>query len=552
MSSFNHHGPQPLGRTFLAMSILVTALASTPGLAHAQASTSLDSCPARLPLLRIATVSGDESYTAHPAESRFSSTHYARLAHMPLFGADPLDSKVDTAFGVAESWTYLPGATGMTVKIKKGLTFNDGSPVTTEDVVFSIEATASKFADTQISGTLRGIGIKAKALDDSTVEISFSQGSPTFDLEMSPMVFPLYITSRAYHSNGEISQEAFDKFRSNPLAGGPYRIVARQTQQFITLEAARKDPLLGCPVYNRIEIRNVPETATRMNQLRTGQQDIITGSRELVEQAKRAGATVATRLDANVIGLYFFHTDKPENVFNKEDVRKAATYAIDHKLLGETIFGGVGLQSWGCTWPPPTEISIQNPRYKNACGAPYPHDPAKAKELLAAAGYGPGKGPNIKLEYSMSYPEEAAMAEAMEPMLKAVGFNVQIERTDLAERNRRRMAGIHANSILFFGPGGRVTALAGVHSVYGPTQGWGPKHDPDVVAAIDRASRAGSLDDYTNAIADVGELVHDRAYGPGFFSSGALFFLRKGIPDWGVGKSVGRGPLNLAGLATKR
>ena len=310
MSSFNHHGPQPLGRTFLAMSILVTALASTPGLAHAQASTSLDSCPARLPLLRIATVSGDESYTAHPAESRFSSTHYARLAHMPLFGADPLDSKVDTAFGVAESWTYLPGATGMTVKIKKGLTFNDGSPVTTEDVVFSIEATASKFADTQISGTLRGIGIKAKALDDSTVEISFSQGSPTFDLEMSPMVFPLYITSRAYHSNGEISQEAFDKFRSNPLAG--------------------------------------------------------------------------------------------------------------------------------------------------------------------------------------------------------------------------------------------------VHSVYGPTQGWGPKHDPDVVAAIDRASRAGSLDDYTNAIADVGELVHDRAYGPGFFSSGALFFLRKGIPDWGVGKSVGRGPLNLAGLATKR
>ena len=536
----------------LALTLGAALAAATPGLVHAQAPSSLDSCPARIPLLRIATVSGDESYTSHPAESRFSSTHYARLAHMPLFGVDPLESKIDPAYGVAESWTYLPGATGMQVKIRKGLTFNDGSPVTVEDVVFSIEATASKFADTQISGTLRGIGIKAKALDDATVEISFSQGSPTFDLEMSPMVFPLYITSKSYHSNGDISQESFDKFRSNPLAGGPYRIVARQTQQFITLEAARKDPLLGCPVYSRIEIRNVPETATRMNQLRTGQQDIITGSRELVNQAKRAGATVASRPDANVIGFYFFHTDKPENVFNKEGLRKAAAYAIDHKLLGETIFGGVGLQTWGCTWPPPTEISIQNPRYKKACGTAYPYDPAKSKALLAAAGFGPGKGPNIKLEYSMSYPEEGALAEAMEPMLKAVGFNVQIERTDLAERNRRRMAGIHANSILFFGPGGRVTALAGVHSVYGPTQGWGPKHDPDVVAAIDRASRAGSLDDYTNAIADVGELVHDRAYGPGFFSSGALFFLRKGIPDWGVSKSVGRGPLNLSGLATKR
>ena len=142
----------------------------------------------------------------------------------------------------------------MRVKMKPGLTFNDGSPVTVDDIVFSIEATASKFADTQISGTLRGIGVKAKAIDDRTVEIDFSRGSPTFHLEMSPLVFPLYVTSKKYHSGGEISQEAFDKFRAAPLNGGPYRIAARQTQQFITLEAARKDPLLGCPLYDRINI----------------------------------------------------------------------------------------------------------------------------------------------------------------------------------------------------------------------------------------------------------------------------------------------------------
>ena len=47
----------------------------------------------------------------------------------------------------------------------------------------------------------------------------------------------------------------------------------------------------------------------------------------------------------------------------------------------------------------------------------YKYDPAKAKAHLAAAGYAPGQGPTIKLEYSMSYPEEGAMAEAMQPML---------------------------------------------------------------------------------------------------------------------------------------
>ena len=191
-----------------------------------------------------------------------------------------------------------------------------------------------------------------------------------------------------------------------------------------------------------------------------------------------------------MIGLYIFQTDREDNVFHKEDVRKAAAYAIDHKLLAETIWGGVGVQPWGCTWPPSTEISARNPRYLKACQTPYPYDPAKAKAHLAAAGYAPGQGPTIKLEYSMSYPEEGAMAEAMQPMLNAVGFKAMVERVDIAERARRRNNGGHINTLLFFGPGGRVTGLAGAYSVWGPDQHWGPKHDKDVVAALQRASSA--------------------------------------------------------------
>ena len=144
------------------------------------------------------------------------------------------------------------------------------------------------------------------------------------------------------------------------------------------------------------------------------------------------------------------------------------------------------------------------------------------------------------------------MAEAMQPMLNAVGFRTKVERVDIAERTRRRNTGSHINTLLFFGPGGRVTALAGSYSVWGPDQGWGPKHDKDVVAALERASSAGTLDEYTEAMADLGELIHGRAYGPGFFSAGSLFFLRKGIPDWGVERSQGRGLLNLSAFVTRR
>ena len=66
------------------------------------------------------------------------------------------------------------------------------------------------------------------------------------------------------------------------------------------------------------------------------------------------------------------------------------------------------------------------------------------------------------------------------------------------------------------------------------------------------ASSAGSLDEYTDAMADLGALIHDRAYGPGFFSAGSLFFIRKGLADWGLERSHGRGLLNLAALVTRR
>ena len=202
----------------LAILALIVAIGAVATPVAAQPSTSLDTCPARQPILRIAIVSGGEAYSSHPAETRFSSTHFTRLHQMPLISADPKEERIDAAYGVAESWMFLPGAKGMIIKIRDGLTFNDGTPITAEDVVFSLSLSASRFADPQIFGTLNGIGISAKAIDSKTVQIDFAKGSPTFDIEISTMVFPVYVTSKAYHSGGEISQAAFDRFRAKQLA----------------------------------------------------------------------------------------------------------------------------------------------------------------------------------------------------------------------------------------------------------------------------------------------------------------------------------------------
>ncbi len=142
------HSTSPIAahRLGLTIAVLAAACALATPLA-AQPSTSLDSCPARQPVLRIAMVSGGESYSSHPAETRFSSTHFTRLHQMPLIGADPKETRIDATYGIAESWSFLPGAKGMVVKLRDGLTFNNGTPITAEDVVFSLELAKAKFAD---------------------------------------------------------------------------------------------------------------------------------------------------------------------------------------------------------------------------------------------------------------------------------------------------------------------------------------------------------------------------------------------------------------------
>src|SRR5215831_10309891 len=135
--SDHHASSNPPRRPIGLAAVAVLAACTFATDLKAQQSTSLDTCPARQPILRIAMVSGGDIYSSHPAETRFSSTTFTRLHQLPLIGADPKEEKIDARYGAAESWSYLPGAKGMIVKLHDGLTFNDGTPITAEDVVFS-------------------------------------------------------------------------------------------------------------------------------------------------------------------------------------------------------------------------------------------------------------------------------------------------------------------------------------------------------------------------------------------------------------------------------
>ena len=521
-------------------------LISASPVAQATPAGVVPTAPERKPALRMGAP-WNFPFSGHPAANRFNTTHFTRLHQTSIFGADPLEENVDYKYGVVESWQYDSGGTGLTLTIHKGLMFHDGSPITAEDVKFSFELGMSGVAEPQISSTLVAVGVTPTVADENTVHLKFDKASAIFAFEFSPMINSVYAVSKANHSNGAMTQEAFDAYAANPMGAGPYKFVKNEVQGFIILEAAGKDPLVGSPTFDRLEFNNIKETGTRMAMLRTGQLEIAEASREQVEPLRDAGKRIDFKNGARMIGLYIFQTYLEDSFTNNEDVRKAIAYSIDHKLLGETIFKGIGIQTWGCTWPPSTEISTQNPAFLEACATPYPYDPDRAKQHLAASGYAPGEV-ELKLTFWGNYPEEPDMAEAMQPMLEAVGIKATINRIDRATWTKLRNNDGLANTLIFFGPGGRLTSLSGSHSVWGPKRGLGPKHDADVMDALTRATVAGTLQGYTDATSDLGKLIFDRAYGPGFFAAASVWGVDPGVPKWGLEKSRGRGPLNLMGL----
>ena len=80
----------------------------------------------------------------HPVETRFASTHYSRLYLAPLFGSDPWEEKVDGKYGVAESWTYLPGARGIEIADPKAREVVYGMPYSEWKSKYQKEASAEQ------------------------------------------------------------------------------------------------------------------------------------------------------------------------------------------------------------------------------------------------------------------------------------------------------------------------------------------------------------------------------------------------------------------------
>jgi len=316
---------------------------------------------------------------------------------------------------LATSWTVSADGREYVFKLRKNVKFQDGTPFNATAVKFSFDRALIK-TDPYYYGpyTFPSFFLaslqKVDVVDDSTVKFTLKQPDPTF------------LGNLVWTTSAVVSPTALKKYgREFPFHGagtGAFMIVRWDKGSRLVM-TANPNYWGGAPKIKTLIFKPVPEEAARLNQLKSGDVDIVAAlNPQLLPEVVKDPRVKA--LVAPGIHTWFVMLNTSEKPLNDPRVREALNYAIDEKAIVDKILNGAGIPSSSFTYPgtwsytPSSEI--------------YTYNPAKAKQLLAEAGYPNGFELNFLVPQSgsgMIAPKE--IATVIQAYLGAVGIKVNID-----------------------------------------------------------------------------------------------------------------------------
>lgn len=307
------------------------------------------------------------------------------------------DGTKDPEPRIAESYEISDDGLDYTFHLRDDVTFHDGTPVTADDVVFSIELyKASEYQGSQIS-----MLSSVEATDEHTVVCHLDAPySPFLQGICSPM-----IASKAYYESSE------DDFVNNPIGTGPYKFVSRAKGSNIKLEA-NEDYYRGAPEIKEVTFEVIPDSSTKAIALQTGEVNFAEIDSATKPQLEANPAITIAEVPTSAFSYIAMNTEKEP--FNDVKVRQAINYAIDRDNLVAVCYDGEAeVNSNICA---KERFGYSDDQFQ------YTYDSEKAKELLAEAG--------IETPYDLGEilvaEKYSNLATVIQNDLKAVGLDVTI------------------------------------------------------------------------------------------------------------------------------
>ncbi|MGJ9372625.1 ABC transporter substrate-binding protein [Nesterenkonia sp. CF4.4] len=330
---------------------------------------------------------------------------YLQPVYDTLLRADPEGEIVE---GLATDWEWDESRTELTLTLRDGVTFSDGSELTAEVAAESLE----RFRDgtSENSSFLAGIS-EVEATDDLTLVVTLEEPDPTL---------LVYLTQNAGLVGAESMWDAEDA-QTNPVGTGPYELDAGATVVGSTYVYTARDDYWDPESvhYDEIRISLYGDATSLMNAVQGGQVDATaTQTPTQIPEAEAAGFTANT-VEINWAGFLLVDRDGEVNpALEDVRVRQAINHALDRESLVEAIADGYGT-------PTTQIIGPDSGAYDAELDERYPHDTELAMELLAEAGYEDGFTLTMPSNDFVPESEFAIYAE----QLGTVGIDVEWETT---------------------------------------------------------------------------------------------------------------------------
>jgi peptide/nickel transport system substrate-binding protein len=323
---------------------------------------------------------------------------YSRQFHGFLISSDVKDGMMVVTPGIATKWEISSDALTWTFTIRDRVKFHDGTDLTAEDVLWSLQhfmgPQARDYSKSSVSINYSGIMDRIEQTGPDQVSVTTTEPAPEL---------PGYISQGAGGYSGSIvfpkratlhDEEEAAAYDSNPIGAGIIKLVKHLPLQAMTFERFDKyyhQPENGFRDDRRLNFREldlqlVPEEATRAAALQSGEADMGRISLDTRQQVQAGGGRLVFSPETRGFQVDLWGCGNPEFPCHDKRVRQALSYAIDKELMRDQLYGPEVMQVKGWWVVTPSTIGY-SPDLD-----PYPYDPDKARQLLAEAGYPGGEG----------------------------------------------------------------------------------------------------------------------------------------------------------------
>jgi peptide/nickel transport system substrate-binding protein len=329
------------------------------------------------------------------------------------------DKKYDH-LALADRFDFSEDSLSATFQLRENIKFHDGSPVTPDDVKWSYEHYDGAWAKVLHDRTER-----TEIVDARTIRFGFKVPFLDFPRLMGTanVCGAAWVVPAKYYQ-----QVGKDGFTQKPIGAGPYRLVSMQagdSLQFTAFDGYYR------PVHVKdFRIVSVPDPATRVAMLERGEADIIYDvPGEMIARLQSNPKVLLAPVVSGNFWLEFPGFQDPKNPFHDKRVREAVSLAIDREAINQAECGGLGRVD-GNWINDDVEYGMEWPKW--------PHDIAKAKQLMAEAGYPNG----FTYDWLTPAPPYYSRGERIVGQLQAIGIRGRMQTLERAVYTKRREGGL--------------------------------------------------------------------------------------------------------------